>query len=651
MLRNKIMWVLSLIVVASMVLAACQPQTIEVIKTVEVEKEVKVVETQIVEKEVTVVETKVVEVQKEAFTTPNPILSDLKVRQAMAYCTNKLELIKSVYPLVPDEDAAKLVMNTMIPTVSWAYAGDENITIYAFDPEKGAALLDEAGWTLAEGATYRTNAAGDEFSLKFTTTSAAFRQTWAAVWESQMKACGVRIVRLHAPAAWWFGDTTGLARRDFELGAFAWVGQADPGGQTLWACDQIPLPTNGWVGQNNMGWCNEDVSKNIKLANNSLVQQERKDAFTIVQQGYTADVPAIPLFNRTETYAITANLTGLTPPVGSGAWVWNAYEWELPDSDTIVLGFTQEPASLFTLVESAQVAVVANALIGGYGTTDHNFSYQARMQTELSTIESGLASNNDVEVKEGDMVVDVNGEIVALAAGVKVKDASGAEVEFTGSPIMMKQLVVTYKFVDGLTYSDGQPLVKADLELGHSINCDPESGATSFITCDRVGSIEYLDDKSYTVTWKPGVQDPLFFLAPWGWYPAHRVIESESPYKGKTLAEVPAKDWGTLAEIAENPIDVGPYMITGWEKGVQMTYEANPYFYLGAPKTPKIVVKLITAENAEAQLLGGEVDVLDSTTLVGVTETLKAAADEGKIVLYAQPSATWEHIDMNLFVR
>jgi hypothetical protein len=59
-------------------------------------------------------------------------------------------------------------------------------------------------------------------ALKFTTTTAQFRQTWAAVFEEQMKACGLRILRFHVPAAWWFGDTTGLARRDFELGAYTY---------------------------------------------------------------------------------------------------------------------------------------------------------------------------------------------------------------------------------------------------------------------------------------------------------------------------------------------------------------------------------------------------------------------------------------------
>ncbi len=56
-----------------------------------------------------------VEVEKAAFTTPHPILSDLKVRQAIAYCTNKLELIQSVYPLISPEQQESLVMNTFIP--------------------------------------------------------------------------------------------------------------------------------------------------------------------------------------------------------------------------------------------------------------------------------------------------------------------------------------------------------------------------------------------------------------------------------------------------------------------------------------------------------------------------------------------------------
>jgi len=629
MSKNRFMIVLGLLVTVSVVLTACGPAATSA-----------PAEPVVITKEVVV--TQQVEVEREAFTTPHPILSDLKVREALSYCTNKADLLKSVYPLISDEARAGLVMNTFIPTTHWAYAGDENVTIYPFDPDKGKALLDEAGWTLAEGADFRTNANGDELSLKFTTTSAAFRQTWAAIWEQQMADCGVRIVRLHAPASWWFGDTTGIARRDYELGAFAWVGQADPGGQTLYACDQVPFPNNGWEGQNAMGWCNEEASKNIKLANNTLVKDERIAAYTVVQQEFTKDIPSIPLFNRTETFATAADLTGFKPVPGQEYWNYNVEEYEKAGSDTIVFGWTQEPASLFTLVEDAFVANLAYQMIRPRPYTSLNYDFQPAILKQLSTIENGGTTNNDVEVKEGDKVVDANGDVVDLAVGVKIKNAAGEEVEYTGGTVMMKQLVSRFEIIDGLTWEDGTPVSSADIELGHKIICDPESGATSFISCDKTANFEVLTDAvGYIHTWLPGVQDPLYFIPTW-----NNIIQPSHQ-----LGDLPAAQWATDPRVAESPLSYGPYKLVEWVKGEKLVYAPNEYWAGNAPKTPNIVIQIITAESQETLLLGGEIDVLDSTSLVGLTESLVAAEAEGKIKTFIEPSATWEHIDISLFVR
>ena len=529
MYKNRFTLALGLLVVASMVLAACAPAA----PVPPAEPAEPVIVTQ------EVVVTEVVEVEREAFTTPHPILSDLKVRQALSYCTNKADLLASVYPLISEEDRANLVMHTNISPNHWAYAGDENITIYPFDPDQGKALLEEAGWTLAEGADIRTNADGDELALKFTTTNAAFRQTWGAIWVQQMADCGVNIVPLFAPASWWFGDTTGIARRDYELGAFAWVGTADPTGQTLYACDQIPHPNNGWEGQNAMGWCNETASTQIKLANNTLVRDERIAAYTAFQTEFTKDVPSIPLFNRTDTFATSAGLTGFAPTPGDPYYTYNIADWEIAGSDTIVFGFTQEPASLFTLVEDAYVANLAYSIIRPYQSTSLNYDFQAVLVKQLPTIENGGTTNNDVEVKEGDKVVDANGDTVDLAVGVTVKNSAGEDVEFTGGTVTMKQLVSRFDLIDGLTWEDGTPVTEADLELGQKISCDPESGATSFITCDRTASAEF-SDNGYTQTWLPGVQDPLYFVPVWPIFPAHQ------------LGDVPAAEWGTNPLVAED---------------------------------------------------------------------------------------------------
>jgi len=628
MSRNRFMLVLGLLVVASMILSACGGGDTGTVATPEV-----------------IVET--VEVEREAFTTPHPILSDVRVRQALAHCTNKLELIQSVYPLAAPEQQEALILNTMIASGHWAYAGDENITIYDFNVEAGSALLEEAGWTYATADdTVRTNAAGETLSLKFTTTSAAFRKTWGAVWAQQMAACGIEIIQLYVPASWWFGDTTGLARRDFELGAYAWVGEADPGGVTLYTCGQIPSPANGWEGQNYTGWCNEAASAATQAANNTLVLQERKDNYKILQAEYTKDVSTIPLFNRTETFANVATLTGFEPITGEKNYMYNIWDWEIPEQDTIIIGFTQEPASLWNLVEDAMVTRLATYPLNYFDYLTLNYEFTPLALKDLAYIDNGLSVLNEVTPVAGDKVVDIDGNLVDLAEGTMVKNFAGEEVAWTAG-VTMQQLVSTWEYNEGYTWEDGTPVTNADLALSKKINCDPESGATSFYVCDRTADDVWTDGVlGYTHSWVPGYTDPLYFIPVWGVYPAHEVISD-----GRLLADVPAAEWSTLEEVTQTPLSCGPYKIVEWVKGVSISYELNTYWPGPAPKTPKLIFQMITAESAEALLLTGDVDILDSTTLAGITQTLADAEAAGTIKTWSPAGATWEHIDIALFIR
>jgi ABC-type transport system substrate-binding protein len=587
------------------------------------------------------------------FTTPHPILGDVKVRQAIAYCTNRPELIASVYPFLTAEEQQKLVMDTNLPQGHWALA-TEGITKYPFDAEQGQALLDEAGWTLAEGDTVRANANGDPLSLSFTTTNAQFRQTWSAVFIQQMAACGIQIIPTYAPGSWWFGSSTGLARRDFELGAFAWVGEADPGGVTLYACNQIPLPSNNWEGQNAMGWCNETASKAIIAANNTLNREERIAQFATFQQEFTKDMVSLPLFNRAEAGAVSTRVEGVKFDP-TEYYTANVDEWTVTDGDTVVLGFTQEPDTMWGLVTQAAVQRTAGNLLGVPAVTTYGYDYQPKGLTDLPTVESGAATNEDIEVKAGDTVWSTAGEAVELAPGVEIVNAAGETVTYESGTVQMKQLTVTDTWVEGIKWQDGEPLKAADFELAYKINCDPDSGNVSFTYCDSVQEFKTSSDTSYTVTFLPGVQWPTYFSgAGFGYYPSHQVIESEGPHKGKKLAEVPAADWKTLTEIIETPFSTGPYIIESWDKGQSMTFTANPNYYKGEPAIKTITIKFIADTNqAVAQLLTGEVDILGTETLGAGAEvqTVLDAVKDGKIQAFTIASPTWEHIDMNLFVK
>lgn len=649
----KLLPLVAILVIASLVLAACPQPTPQVVKevvtqVVEVEKVVEKPVEVVKEVEKVVEQTVVVkeEVAAEDYTTPHPILSDLKVRQALAYCIDREAAIASVYPYV--EDKAALLMDSFVPKTHWAYNGPYT-DLPQYDPEKGKALLDEAGWTQAEGASFRTNANGDTLAIKFATTTAQFRQTWAAVTEQNLADCGIQLIRTHVPASWWFGDTTGLARRDFELGAFAWVGEADPKGRTLYACDQIPLPGNNWEGQNYMGWCNQAASDAIVAANNSLVQSERAASYDTFNKEFAKDVASIPMFQRAEAEAWSANLEGTKADPTEYATA-NLQEWKLADGgDTIVIGMTQEPDSMWALVSSMAAQRLVDRPAKGTIDTQYNYDYQPVLQEQLATVDSGLSVINEVEVKAGDMVYNVSGEPVALEQGVKVFDATGAEVEFDGStPIVMKQLVTTHK-LKPFTWSDGTAGTVADMELGYKIDCDPDSGSTSFEICDQMADAQFGPELQVTFTRHPGSLYSLYFLYPFTLYPAAQVISD-----GRVLADVPAAEWATLPEIAETPLSFGPYYVVEWIKGQSITLAQNPH-YDGEVATPNVIFVFVADTNqAVAQLLNGDVDYLDDSTLgagAEVQTVIDAANSTGNVKYDIGGSPTWEHIDINLFTK
>jgi ABC-type transport system substrate-binding protein len=342
-------------------------------------------------------------------------------------------------------------------------------------------------------------------------------------------------------------------------------------------------------------------------------------------------------------------LRGVELRAGDWYYSWNIADWEIPGRDSITIGFTQEPYSFYTIVEDAHVAQLAASLVEGVKFASKNYDFLSVTQKQMPTIENGLATSKIVQLLEGDWVFGEDFErwsrIGELKPGVKYWDANGNLTEYKGGIVTSNQLTVKYEFVDGLTWSDGVPVTKADFELYHKIACDEDSGATSFITCESIQTIEFTDN-GYTITWFPGMQDPLYYLAPFGFYPAHRVLSD-----GRLLADLPAKEWATTPEVARNPIGAGPYVLKEWIPGDRMVFEANPYYYGGTPKTKTIIIKFLDANVIEASLILGDIDFLDSTTFINISDHMRYTERKGLIKIVVIPSAAWEHIDMNLYIK
>ena len=570
-------------------------------------------------------------------------LSDIRVRKAIAYCTNKTDLVRAGYPLLSASQANQMIADSFIPKEHWAY--NDNVVKYPFDQTAGKRLLDQAGWTLEQDADYRTNLVGEELSIKLTTTPAGFRQAYAAIFEQQMFGCGIRVVRQHVASTWIFGNIDGLQSRDFEMSVFAWVGQADPGGESLLSCDQIPAQANNWVGQNYAGWCNHRATSAIRKAANSIGRSTRIQNYGIVQEEYANEVPVLPLFHRTETFVTAGDLTGFAPRAGEEYYNYNAEAWQIAGTDTIVHGLTQEPASLFELEDSGFVAALVRQLVRPAAVTWLNYDLQPRLFLSVPSLENGLVVTNSVAVHAGDTVLASNGWPAVLASGVYIKNAAGEEVLYQGQPLMMQQMQIRYPYKPNLRWSDGQPVVKADFQLAYQAAC---SATYRQSLCDRIKSISYADDNTgYTINWIPGVQDVTQVIDPLHMYPAHQVIRS-GVYAGKMLNQVPVSQWSQLQEVTYTPLSYGPFMVIEWIFGEAIRLARNPYYVNGPAVMPEYKFVFVAPESTETELYKGSVDLVGAESLTGMTEAMVDAQQAGTIKVYVSRGATWEHIDFNI---
>jgi peptide/nickel transport system substrate-binding protein len=212
-----------------------------------------------------------------------------------------------------------------------------------------------------------------------------------------------------------------------------------------------------------------------------------------------ADIPA----QSTETSVVVEALPATPAP---------------PRSLVICLG--QEPDTLYPYGSAARSmwAVLEAVYDGPFDTLQ--FGAEPVILQDVPSFENGDAVITPVEVAAGDEVLDDTGELVALNAGVRVlpSGCSGPDcaVSWDGSsPLQMDRLVLRYRLLPGLTWSDGTALTASDSIFSYEVTLDPATPVSRRLLY-RTASYTALDET--TVEWQgvPGFMptrfDSLFWL-------------------------------------------------------------------------------------------------------------------------------------------
>ncbi|MGA9944150.1 MAG: peptide ABC transporter substrate-binding protein [Candidatus Cybelea sp.] len=248
------------------------------------------------------------------FNLRHPIVSDVQVRRALAYATDRGEIINKV------AHGSAIPANTdQQPHYSWAYTDD--IVHYPFDPAKAKALLDADGWKVGPDGIRVKDGQRLEFTLS-TQTESTIGKANETVLQRQWRDVGAQADVKNYPTSQFFDNSTSgiLEGGHYDVALFSWIGAADPDDSAIYSGANLAPH-----GQNAMFWTNRAATDAMTDALKTIDQGRRKRDYAIVQQQLALDVPTIILFFQRFPFVYNSDLKGFNPsPVISAFWdPWN----------------------------------------------------------------------------------------------------------------------------------------------------------------------------------------------------------------------------------------------------------------------------------------------------------------------------------------
>ena len=316
-----------------------------------------------------------------------------------------------------------------------------------------------------------------------------------------------------------------------------------------------------------------------------------------------------------------------------------------PEPKSLVICLGEEPNTLYPYGNpNAAARSVMEAIYDG-PIDSNSYEFQAVILQKLPSTADGDAQMTPVDVKRGDLVVDAEGKLVTLDAGVKVFPAGcstqDCAVDYDGvSPLQMDQLSATFKLLPGLTWSDGTPLTANDSVFAYETALSSDTPSSKFVL-DRTQSYTAVDQATTTWTGVPGFIDPTYFVNFW------------TPLPSDKLQNMTPSDMLTDQATATHPLGWGPFVLDEWVTGDHISLSRNPNYFRaaeGLPNIESLTYRFVAdPDTAISQLLSGECDVLDdSIRLDGQVDLLMQFMNSGQAQALFSPTMVMERLDFGI---
>lgn len=271
---------------------------------------------------------KEVDGQRSQWQTPNPVLSDKAVRQALAMAVDRQAISENLYFGPPSEPPGRNVL-TGIPKY------ESPNTSWEFNIDKANQMLDDAGWVM-DGSVRSKD--GVELSLTYATSISQVRQQTQAVVKQGWERIGAKVRLLEVDSSVFFSTAPGTEETaqhmywDAHEYAFSPAGPWPLSYMFRWVSHDganIPQAGNEWSQVNEGRYNNPDYDALYDEAATTSDPDRAAELFIAMNDIIIDDVVLIPLVQRaSEKYALAKTLRNDNVAGGPfEALYWNIANW------------------------------------------------------------------------------------------------------------------------------------------------------------------------------------------------------------------------------------------------------------------------------------------------------------------------------------
>jgi len=256
----------------------------------------------------------------------NEILSDVRVRRAIAKAIDRDELSEKIYdgvwlPAYGDEHPKS------------PYYDDYPRERLAHDPKGAAELLAAAGWVDGDGDGIREKG-GRRLSLMISTTTGNLnRERTELLLREQLARVGIDLgIRNHHPTVMFASYDEGgvLKTGRFDMALYAFLAPPDPSTKEGSYSERFLPP----AGQNYSRIRNVRLTGLLERGSRTVEFAKRKEIYDEVAAILADELPIIPLLWVTQLDAMPRELRNYRPNPTQSGDTWNASEWWLAGERT-----------------------------------------------------------------------------------------------------------------------------------------------------------------------------------------------------------------------------------------------------------------------------------------------------------------------------